>query len=249
VTMAVVKSPAPQPVSVILLLLNRDEFMIVDDWHVMGMQGTGSKSVVAKDLFVPSHRTARTKGHGLIGNVALPGPRIYENPMYFGRLPPFLIGEAASVAVGAARGALDLFEEVLLQKKAPQPPYTARTADPEFRLHYGEALTQVVTAEAALVHAGEEFMAFTRDEANGGPAFDLEREHRLSLIAINCINLAWEAIDRIYRTAGTSASVKEGQPIGRFFRNVAAIRTHPILQLERMAMNAARTRFGVEPPA
>jgi 3-hydroxy-9,10-secoandrosta-1,3,5(10)-triene-9,17-dione monooxygenase len=248
VTMAIVKSNAPGPVAAILVLLNRDEFMIVDDWHVMGMQGTGSKSVVAKDQFVPTHRTAVTKGHGLLTNVVLPGPRIYENPMYFGRIGAFLIGEGASVAVGAARGALDLFEEVLRQKKSPLPPYPARSTDPEYHQHYGQALASVVTAEAALVRAGAEFMAFTREEAEGGPAFDLEREQRLSLIGLTCINLAWEAIERIYRTAGTSASVKQGQPIGRFFRNIAAIRTHPILQLDRMAMNAARTRFGLEPP-
>ncbi len=29
---------------------------VVDDWHVLGMQGTGSRSVVLEDVFVPEHR-------------------------------------------------------------------------------------------------------------------------------------------------------------------------------------------------
>jgi 3-hydroxy-9,10-secoandrosta-1,3,5(10)-triene-9,17-dione monooxygenase len=58
--------------------------------------------------------------------------------------------------------------------------------------------------------------------------------------------MAWEAIDLIFRTAGTSSSVKAGQPIGRYFRNIAAIRTHPIQQMDRIAMSAAKTKFGVE---
>lgn len=88
-------------------------------------------------------------------------------------------------------------------------------------------------------------MDCVRADAEGTQAFDLALEQRLSLIGLQAINLAWEALELIFRTAGTTASVKHGQPIGRFFRNVAAIRTHPILQLDRAMMNAARTRLGV----
>ncbi len=37
--------------------------------------------------------------------------------MYSGRVGPFLIGESASVAVGGARAALDIYEDVLRNKK------------------------------------------------------------------------------------------------------------------------------------
>ena len=88
-------------------------------------------------------------------------------------------------------------------------------------------------------------MQCAREEFSGGTPFDVERELRLTLIAINAIQLAWDAIELIYRTVGTSASVKHGQPIGRIFRNIAAIRTHPINQIDRTGQNAARARFGV----
>ena len=42
-------------------------------------------------------------------------------------------------------------------------------------------------------------------------------------------------------------SREEGAPIGRIFRNMAVINTHPALQLDRTAINAARTRFGLAP--
>jgi len=59
------------------------------------------------------------------------------------------------------------------------------------------------------------------------------------------MEMAWEAIDIIFKEAGTSASVKQGQPIGRYLRNIATIRTHPIMQIDRIAMKAAKTAFGV----
>lgn len=246
ITLATLLDPATrEPAGAVLLMLQRGEFSVRDDWRVMGMQGTGSKSVLVDDLFVPSHRVAKTRGVGLLTNIVLPGPRIYDNPMYYGRIGAFLVGEAAAVSVGAARGALDHYEEVLRSKRSPVPPFPERRTDPEFHRHYGTALSLVVAAEAALARQGEEFMQAVQDAAAGTP-FDLAREQRMQLIALRAIDMAWEAIELIYRTAGTSASVKEGQPIGRVFRNIAAIRTHPILQLDRLAMNAARTALGVD---
>src|SRR5690242_13825104 len=34
----------------------RDVFEIVDDWQVLGLAGTGSKSLVLHDVFIPEHR-------------------------------------------------------------------------------------------------------------------------------------------------------------------------------------------------
>ena len=33
------------------------EVEILDDWHVLGLRGTGSKSLLLRDVFVPAHRT------------------------------------------------------------------------------------------------------------------------------------------------------------------------------------------------
>ena len=233
------------PPSPIQMMLGRDQFEVVDDWKVMGMQGTGSKQVRAKDAFVPAHRTVASMG-SVRGSQALPTARLYDNPMYQGRIQPFLIGEAAAVAVGAARGALDLYAEGLKGKRSIFPPHLERSEDPEYQRHYGAALALIATAEAGLVRAGEEFMAYAAEAASGGAAFDEERELRLTLIEQQGVRLAWEAMELIYRTAGTSASAKQGAAIGRIFRNMAVINTHPALQLDRTAVAAAKARFKTE---
>ena len=43
------------------LVVPSREIEIDDTWHVMGLQGTGSKDVVAHDIFVPAHRAIETR--------------------------------------------------------------------------------------------------------------------------------------------------------------------------------------------
>jgi len=123
-----------------------------------------------------------------------------------------------------------------------------RYKEAEFQQHYGQALALIATAEAALVRVGQEFMEYAVEDAAGGAPFDEERAYRVILIEDQCIALAWQAMDLIYKTVGTSHAAKDGQMIGRTFRNLAVMNTHPALQLDRAAIMAARTRFGLQPP-
>ena len=99
-------------------------------------------SADAGDLLQQTFFIWATKGHGLLTQIVLPGPRIHPNPMYYGRIGAFMIGEGAAVAVGAARGALDLFEEILRTKKQTQNPALELYKDPEFLAYYGKAALQ-----------------------------------------------------------------------------------------------------------
>src|SRR5499427_267997 len=47
---------AGDPRSVAYLLVPLSEVEIVDDWQVLGLLGTGSKSLVLQDVFIPEHR-------------------------------------------------------------------------------------------------------------------------------------------------------------------------------------------------
>src|ERR1700710_273490 len=45
-----------RPVDFGSFLIPRSEYRIDDVWHVVGLKGTGSNTVVVKDVFVPRHR-------------------------------------------------------------------------------------------------------------------------------------------------------------------------------------------------
>src|SRR5688500_4547245 len=45
------------PTGQAFFLLPKPDYAIDDNWHVLGLSGTGSKNIVVNDVFVPAHRT------------------------------------------------------------------------------------------------------------------------------------------------------------------------------------------------
>jgi 3-hydroxy-9,10-secoandrosta-1,3,5(10)-triene-9,17-dione monooxygenase len=176
-----------------------------------------------------------------------PGLALHTNPFYHAKKVPVLLSEVASVAVGAARGALDVYGETLRRKRRSFPPFEPLFELPEFQQHFGTAQSLVDTAEAALVQMGADYMEHARLAREEGVVFSDELERRLLLIEQQCVRMAWDAVELMFRTAG-SASAARTSVLGRYFRNLAVIRTHITLQLTHTSANFARLHFGLPAP-
>jgi len=233
-----------RPQSMMYVLFDRDQYTIIDNWHVIGMQGTGSRRVVIEETFVPSYRVLHTTDASGSLVHSHPGIAHHANPMYQGRVVPLLVSETVAVAVGAARGALDIYGEILRTKKRPYPPFEPLLDQAEFQRHFGHAQSLIDTAEAALTQLASNYMEQARRQAEDGIAIADEEERRLLMIEQQCVRMSWEAMELMFRTAGSS-SATASSPLGRYFRNLAVIRTHITLQLDRTAVNAGRLHFGM----
>lgn len=86
-------------------LLDRTQYEVTDDWHVLGMRATSSKTVRCKDVFVPAHRVV-SMYFSKPGGHSFPGLEIHRNPAY--RVPISALGGAgiSGCLVGNARAAL-----------------------------------------------------------------------------------------------------------------------------------------------
>jgi 3-hydroxy-9,10-secoandrosta-1,3,5(10)-triene-9,17-dione monooxygenase len=228
------------------IVFQRDQYRIVDNWQVIGMQGTSSRRVVIEEMFVPAHRVLvvyDAKGNYIHPR---PGSLLHANPLYRGRITSLLVSEVGAVAVGIGRGALDIYEEILRNKKTNFPPFQDRAHEGEFQRHFGEAQSLVDTAEAALLHMAADYTESARLDAEEGVPFTDEGDRRLLQIEQQCVRLCWEAVELMFRTSGTSAAAKTA-PLGRYFRNLAVIRTHITLQHNHTAGNTGRLHFGLAP--
>jgi 3-hydroxy-9,10-secoandrosta-1,3,5(10)-triene-9,17-dione monooxygenase len=167
-----------------------------------------------------------------------------RNPLYHGWVSPLLISEVAAVSVGAARGALDIYEEILRSRKTSFQPFHSRYLAQEFQRDFGQAQALIDTAAAALLKMAEDYMEHARQHLEEGAPLTDELERRLILIEQHVIRLAWEAVELMFRTSGNSAACKSA-PLGRYWRNLGVIRTHVTLQFDHTATNAARLHFGL----
>jgi 3-hydroxy-9,10-secoandrosta-1,3,5(10)-triene-9,17-dione monooxygenase len=88
-------------------------------------------------------------------------------------------------------------------------------------------------------------MEMARAAVEGSPA-GLEDQRRFQRVSQQCMELAWDAMDLMFRTAGSSAA-KKSSPLARYFRNLAVIRTHITVQFHHTSTNAGRLHFGLPP--
>jgi 3-hydroxy-9,10-secoandrosta-1,3,5(10)-triene-9,17-dione monooxygenase len=230
------------------LLFDRKDYTVVDNWQVFGMRGTGSRRATVDNVFVPDYRAvpwASPSGRLLPQR---PGLASYRNPMYRGHLMSFLVMESLSVSVGAAYGALDVYEETILRKSSRRPPFERLYSRADYQRVFGRARALIATAEAAMLQVAANYMELTQREAAQGVPFDDESGGLLLIVEQQCINMAWEATEMMFRTAGTSAA-RSDSTLGRYFRNLAVIRTHIAHQYDSAAINFARLHFGPTPLA
>ncbi len=82
-----------------MCLVPKSDYEIVDDWNTLGMRSTGSKSVRARDVFVPEHRALSM--YLARGGSQFPGAQVNSNPLY--QVPVQLRVARASAMVDGAR--------------------------------------------------------------------------------------------------------------------------------------------------
>jgi 3-hydroxy-9,10-secoandrosta-1,3,5(10)-triene-9,17-dione monooxygenase len=58
--------------------------------------------------------------------------------------------------------------------------------------------------------------------------------------------MCWDAVEMLFTSSGTSSG-HHGSMLGRYFRDLAVMRTHVVLQHSRTAANLGALRFG-QPP-
>src|SRR2546422_4289525 len=178
-----------------MCLVPRSDYEIVDDWHVLGMRSTGSKSVRAVDVFVPEHRALCM--YLARGGSEFPGARVNPNPLY--RVPLSALGShcLAAAGVGNSQAALELTLEAIRERSTS---YTA------MRMRDFQAVQLRVAGAGAKVDAARlglraDWLAGQRI-ARGNPAPTGEAELRLKRHVAYAVGLCTETVDALHALAG-----------------------------------------------
>ena len=226
-----VTAPCGEQATIRQFLVQRSAFETVDDWHVLGLQGTGSRTLVADKVFVPDYRSISQES---MLNGTAPGADVHAgHPVYRSPRRYLTAFSLSPVLVGLAERALTIVVEGAARKlTAGQPSPDLES----FQLRVAEAAAGVETARAILDrHLLEADRRLAAGEAISD--FDIQRNR---MMASHMIRVARDAVDRLCTATG-SGWLFDNAALNIVFRDTIAGATHRAMNFDANAKNYMRS--------
>jgi alkylation response protein AidB-like acyl-CoA dehydrogenase len=239
---ALLPNPSEGPAQPAFLVVPASDYSIDDTWDVVGLAGTGSKTLVLDDVFVPAHRVVRfsetTSGE-------TPGASIYPNRNFNIPMLCLIPSCLAAVAVGAAQGAL---EDYLAQTsrritRGAIAGANSRMAEfPTIQLRVAEAAASIDAARVILLRDLQNIAHKSRDKgiisiedriaARRGQAFSVS----LAIRAAEALNAS---------TGGHGLAMSNS--VQRAWRDANAVGRHISLNWDTVGTMYGQMALGLEP--
>ena len=223
----------------IVALVPMSDLQIVDDWHTSGLQGTGSVSTVAENVFVPAARF-------------LPLPMVLEGqsasrlnadlPMYRAPLLPVASASSVGTVLGLAQAAQEAFLERLPSRKITYTDYHSQAEAPLTHL-------QVATASMKVDEAGfhaDRLAGLVDGKCAEGSAWTMAERVRARADMGALGQLAKEAVD-IFSNASGGSSIYDGVPIQQLTRDMHAAGLHALMHPDTNIELYGRVLCGLAP--
>jgi 3-hydroxy-9,10-secoandrosta-1,3,5(10)-triene-9,17-dione monooxygenase len=216
-------------------LIRRPEVQLIDDWHVIGLAGTGSKSVKVDGVYVPAHRSVR---YDDVLNGTAPGARVH--PQYSLLRAPrryLTTFSITPVIVGLANRALDVTTDILRSR------LNAGSVPDEF-----ETVQQKIAECAAEAHTANLILdTHLRDSVatlEAGTAIGDNDIAKNRLLSSYMVRLSIQAIERLCSVSG-SRWIYNDHPLQVILRDALAGATHRAFSWEAHA-RAFSQSIGIE---
>ena len=231
------------PLTPAFLLVPASDFRIDDTWHVVGLAGTGSKTLVLDDVLVPAHRVL---GFAETTSGQTPGAVLYaQNPAFSIPMLCNIPSCLASTAVGAAAGALDDYLARTSKrvtrgavaghnnKMAEFPTIQLRVAEAAASTDAArEVLLRDLRERATAVRAGRPVSIEDRITSRRGQAFS--------------VSLALRAVEALNASTG-GAGLDLANPVQRAWRDANAVGRHISMNWDAVGTMYGQLALGLSP--
>ena len=221
-----------------LSLMPMSELTIDDTWFVAGMKGTGSNTIVAKDVFVPEHRF-------------LPYPAAFagtyrteytDEIVYRVALVPVTILILVGSQLGMAQAALDYVVEMAARRGVTHTNYSKQRESTGFQILLAEAAMKIETARLHAFRAADDLDR----SATAGRHPDLKERARVRADSALVAKYCREAVEILASAHGTS-SMSDTNTLQRLWRDVHVASRHAITEWQVNLEIYGKALLGVEP--
>lgn len=217
-------------------LLPREDYEVLDTWHVVGLRATGSKDVAVGKAFVPGYRSL---SFDEVAAAQAPGLALHAAPLF--RVTMQGVGGFVllPVLLGAARAAANEYVERTRQRKttvgarsqAELPGVQDRVAHVDALLDTAQLVARCSWCDAM-------------DSLEHHPAIPGPLGARLRRDSAFCARLVTQAVDLVFAGTG-GAGLQETDPIQRMWRDVHAGAAQFGLQWDVSGPAYGRVRLGL----
>jgi 3-hydroxy-9,10-secoandrosta-1,3,5(10)-triene-9,17-dione monooxygenase len=221
-----------------LSLMPMSELTIEDTWFMAGMKGTGSNTIVARDVFVPAHRF-------------LPYPDAFagryrtehtDEAVYRAALVPVTVLILAPSQLGVARAALDHAIGRSKTRGITHTNFATQAESAGFQIQIAEAAMKIDTAALHVGRAADDLDRFAGD----GRLMDLTDRARVRLDTALAAKYCREAVEILVAAHGTS-SLADSNRMQRLWRDVHTASHHAITEWQVNLEVYGKALLGIEP--
>jgi resorcinol 4-hydroxylase (FADH2) len=231
------------PLTPAFLLVRAADYSIDDTWNVFGLAGTGSKTLVLTDVFVPTHRvlsfTDATCGQ-------TPGAALYAaNPAFAVPMLCNIPSCLASTAVGAASGALDEYlarTSARVTRGAVAGSNNRMAEFPTIQLRVAEAAASVDAARTLLLRDLRERAATVR----AGRLVSIEERILSRRGQAFAVSLAIRAAEALNASTG-GQGLDLSNPVQRAWRDANAVGRHISMNWDAVGTMYGQLALGLSP--
>jgi alkylation response protein AidB-like acyl-CoA dehydrogenase len=233
---------AGRPSEPAFLLVPARDYSIDDTWEVNGLAGTGSKTLVLSDVFVPEHRVIRF-AEAAAGRT--PGSRLYESRLFSVPVYCHVSACLAATAVGAAAGAVEDFIAATgnrLTRGSVTGGYNRMAEFQTVQIRVAEAAASVDAARTILLRDLETIAREVRERGEGSVHQRIINRRGQAF----AVNLAVRAVD-ILNAASGGAGLALSYPVQRAWRDVNAVGGHVSVNWDAVGAMYGQMALGLEP--
>lgn len=209
-----------------IVLMPMSDMTIEDTWYYAAMRGTGSNTVVAKDVFIPAHR-ALPLGRLLAENEIGQDAHGFAYREAFSAVAILMV---AAPVIGLARAALEL----TLERVNGTPPkrisysfYDDLRKAPSMQLLLAEAKSQIEMSAMVI----ERWCDDIAEDAREGRPLSFTARAQMRVDMGQAVRGCREGVNKLLSVQGASAFA-EANPLQRIWRDIEFASRHGLLSPE-----------------
>ncbi|MCZ6459120.1 MAG: acyl-CoA dehydrogenase family protein [Gammaproteobacteria bacterium] len=224
------------PLPPVHVVVPKSDIVVDDTWFTLGLRATGSKDLIASDVFVPDYRAMATL-ELFRGDFAGDAGPLYRLPVTGG-----LSSMLAATVLGISQRGMEKFVDVT---RVRDDVYAggSKAAKVGIQLRLAESLGELEIAET-LIDKNCDLLDSAMAENELPVAIEDAAQIRWN--AAYSVELCRRATDRIYAVAGAHATYNDSL-LQRWYRDVNTASHHAIVDFDGISETRGRMKLGLAP--